>query len=55
MVAVVVRDRPKLEIQQALSLWGTFESVREHLYRQHQDVSWGPETGLSLPELERAV
>ena len=43
------------ESREASFLWGTFDQVRDHLYRQHQDVPYLQETGLSLPELERAV
>ena len=34
---------------------GTFESVREHLFRQFKNPPFDPDTGLSLPELEREV
>ena len=36
-------------------LWGTFESVRDHLFDQFRDPPYEPDTGLSLPELERQV
>lgn len=40
------------EVQQA---WGKFESVREHLYNQFQNVQFGQESGLSSEKLELEV
>ena len=36
-------------------LWGTFESVRTHLFDQFQDVPYVPDTGLPLEELQREI
>lgn len=36
-------------------VWGTFESVREHLFDQFQNIPFNPETGLSLEELQTEV
>ena len=36
-------------------VWGTFESLREHLFNQFQNVPFDPETGLSLEELRQEV
>ena len=36
-------------------IWGTFESLREHLFNQFQNVPFIPETGLSLEELKQEV
>jgi len=50
----------KIEIQRfdfikAPQTWGTFESLREHLFNQFQNVPFIPETGLSLEELKQEV
>ena len=37
------------------SYGGAFESIREHLFNQFQDVPFNPETGLSLEELKQEV
>ena len=42
-------------ISEAEQVWGTFESVREHLFDQFQNVPFGPETGLSVDDLKREV
>jgi len=36
-------------------IWGTFSTLKEHLYDQFQNISFDPETGLPLAELERQV
>jgi pyruvate formate-lyase/glycerol dehydratase family glycyl radical enzyme len=36
-------------------VWGTFSALRNRLYDQFQNVSFDPETGLPLAELEREV
>lgn len=43
----VMEARPGVE--------GSFDSLRDHLYDQFQEVPFDPETGLSAEELERAV
>ena len=34
-------------------LWGTFDSVRDHLYDQFRHIPFDPDTGLPPDELER--
>jgi len=36
-------------------VWETFESTRDHLFRQFHDVPFDPRTGLSFEDLERDV
>ena len=36
-------------------VWGTFESTRDHLFRQFHDTPFDPKTGLSFEDLEREV
>jgi len=43
------------DIAEAQQLWGTFESAREHLFDQFQNVPFDPETGMPLDELKREV
>ena len=42
-------------ISEAEQVWGTFDSLREHLFDQFQDISFDPETGLSVEDLKREV
>ena len=37
------------------SLWGRFESVRDHLFKQYDDIAYDPSTGLSLEDLEMEI
>jgi len=43
------------DIAEAEQTWGTFESVREHLFDQFQNIAFKPETGLSLEDLKKEV
>jgi formate C-acetyltransferase len=47
--------RASARIAEPTSLWGTFDSIRDHLFNQFQDTPFDAETGLSLPELELEV
>ena len=42
-------------ISEAEQIWGTFESLREHLFDQFQNIPFDPETGLSVEDLKREV
>ncbi|MFC1716715.1 pyruvate formate lyase family protein, partial [Candidatus Poribacteria bacterium] len=42
-------------VSEAEQVWGTFESVREHLFDQFQNVPFEPETGLSVEDLKQKV
>ena len=43
------------DVVEAQQVWGTFESVRDHLYDQFQNVPFDPTTGLSPEELKQEV
>ena len=43
------------DVAQAEQTWGTFESVRDHLFDQFQNIQFDPETGLSLEDLKQEV
>jgi len=43
------------DVAEAQQVWGTFESVRDHLYNQFQNVPFDPTTGLSPEELKQEV
>lgn len=36
-------------------LWGRFDELRDHLFRQHAEVRYDPTTGLALEELEAEI
>ncbi|MFQ6040147.1 MAG: pyruvate formate lyase family protein [Candidatus Poribacteria bacterium] len=50
----VIKTQP-FGIIAAQRVWGTFESLREHLFNQFQNIPFNPQTGLSLGELQREV
>ena len=35
--------------------WGTFHDVRNHLFKQFQNIPFVPETGISVDELDREI
>ena len=37
------------------ALWGRFESIRDSLFTQYDDIEFDPSTGLSLEELETEI
>ena len=37
------------------TLWGRFESIRDHLFNQYDDIKYDPSSGLSLEELESEI
>ncbi len=37
------------------ALWGRFESCRDRLFNQYDDIKYDPDTGLSLEELESEI
>ncbi|MBN1686527.1 MAG: hypothetical protein JW852_07715 [Spirochaetales bacterium] len=44
-----------LTVETGTRLWGRFESLRDHLFHQYDDIKYDPSTGLSLEELEEDV
>ena len=44
-----------LDMAEVQHVWGTFDTLRDHLFDQFQDVPFDPETGLSLEELQQEV
>ena len=43
------------DITNAQQVWGTFESIRDHLFDQFRNVPFDPETGLPPEELKQEV
>jgi formate C-acetyltransferase len=56
MAAVLdIMETQQFDFIKAPQVSGTFESLREHLFNQFQNVPFIPETGLSLEELKQEV